>query len=500
MQSVVLVLMGVFTLASITLRTGILLSHRDGESFLLWLCPVLGGLLAWRMAQVGQLAETQHGRDLKILLLAGIILRALGFLDDLQDRPQQVSDWHKYEVLGQRLAFEGRYYDFTTVNGIELRAFRPPGLPLLLAAGYRLVDERIAPAAVMFVISVASLILGYIVARSLRNLPSLLLFFYLSVSPHVLTLASITNTHLLILLILLAVIIVRTTIAHPWIQSLITGGIVGAGALVRAEMLLLLVAVMGILVGGKASSLRRRLLQSGVVALAGFLVIVPWSFRNCRVLKKCALISTNSGAVLYSANVTPDFRRGGGYNGVGTEFYQWNNPRDEVELDSALRRAALKHIAQNSTTYLLSLPFRLSRLMSMQQWAIGYSERYSRQAMPKIFYYFCIGLEQILLWGLYLVAGIWLAARELRGDARVYLLSYGFIMSGYAFFFESLDRNHFPYVLMPLLAFAIGWPGESRMDKGQNTRLRGLRYLARARWRSFRESSSRVKGISACIS
>lgn len=462
LQSVVLVLMGVLTLASMALRTGILVSHRDAEAFLLWVCPVLSGLLAWRIARLGHLAEMQHGRALKILLLAGIILRVLALLDDLQDRPQPVSDWRKYEVLGKRLAFEGRYYDFTTPNGIELRAFRPPGLPLLLAAGYWLVNEQIAPAGVMFVISVASLMLAYIAAHSLRNLPSLLLFSYLSVSPHVLTLASITNSHLLALLILLALVVVRTITANVWIQSLMTGGIVGAGALVRAEMLLLLVAVIGALAGGKASSFRRRLQQSAVVALAGVLVIVPWSVRNCRVLGKCALISTNSGAVLYSANVTPDIRRGGGYNGVGAEFYQRNNPRDEVGLDSSLRKAALQHIAQNLTSYLLSVPFRLNGLMGMQQWAIGYSERYSRDPMPKAFYSLSVALEQILLWGLYLGAGIWLATRVLRDESRLYLLSYALIVSGYMFFFESLDRNHFPYVLMPMLAVAVGWPGELR--------------------------------------
>jgi len=465
LQQLVLALISLFTLTSVALRTAIFLMHRDSDSLILWAGPFLGGILAWRIVRGGDWIEFNRERFLRIVLISGIILRLLALLDDLSDRPKQVSDWGKYELLGQRLAFDRRYYDFTTVNGIELRAFRPPGLPLLLAAGYSVMGEKAAPTVVMHLISLSSLLLAYAAARELRNPPSLLLMSYLSVSPHVLTLASITNTHVLALLIILAIVFVRQAVKNRSVQCLITGGIIGAGTLVRAELLLLFVAAVIALIAMNTRSLRYSLQHSAILGLAALAVVLPWSARNWMVLGKFVLISTNSGAVLYSANVTSDFRRGGGYNGIGADFYRQNSPTDEVELDALLRRAALQHMIRNFKIYLLSVPFRVGQLMGMQQWAIGYSREHSRRPLPGLFYYICMALEQILSWGLYLAAGLWLASRVLRGESSFFLLSYALIIPGFAFLFESLDRNHFPYLLMPILAAATGWSEEGRRNR-----------------------------------
>lgn len=61
----------------------------------------------------------------KGILITGILLRLIFAAHDMVNRPVQDSDYEKHERLGQRMAIEGEFYDFT---GVELRNFRQPGL------------------------------------------------------------------------------------------------------------------------------------------------------------------------------------------------------------------------------------------------------------------------------------------------------------------------------------------------------------------------------------
>ena len=88
-----------------------------------------------RVARVG--TSVNGWRCLPILLAGGVMLR-LGFVALVP--PVQLSDLQTYFDAAVRLEREGRYY--FPGNGFELLAWRPPGLPLLLAAAFRVVGEQ----------------------------------------------------------------------------------------------------------------------------------------------------------------------------------------------------------------------------------------------------------------------------------------------------------------------------------------------------------------------
>lgn len=440
-----------FTVVAVLVR-GAVLYFRWSADHLFFLASPLIGLFLAQIASKKLAKKKRVSKQLVyFVLLAGLCLRLAALVDDICDRPQQTSDWRKYEVLGERLATEQRYYDFTTPNGIELRAFRPPGLPFALAAGYHLFGAGFGPFAVMEAFSLLCLLSAFVIAKLWNNISAFVLFAYVALSPDMLYGASVTNSHLPALLIILLFALCAVSIDGRITKAAISGLIVGAGALIRAELMLLLIALVTYALLDGSSSLRNRFKLALVAGLAAFLPVLPWTARNCQVLGKCVLVSSNSGSVLYSANVTNDFRRGGGYNGIQKEFFYNHKPKNEVELDVLLRKEALRFIARNPDIYVLSMPFRISGFVSMQVWRISYSEKNSSHRWPRWFYLWMRVMQQVFLWSIYVYAGLRLMKIDVEACTSGLLLFYLTITTTYVLFFESLDRNHFPYVLVPLL-------------------------------------------------
>lgn len=446
-----LAVIAVLVVLALFVRAAVAALHRDFASLAAFLLPLVAAAAVVWAGRHGRWEARVPQRAFRLVLLGGLAVRALVFFHGIYDRPRPLSDWRKYELLGQRLAHEHRYYDFTTLSGVELRAFRPPGLPLLLAMAHGVLPDRWVPHATMTAISIGCLMVGFWLTLQCTSAASLLLFAYIALSPNVVLLGSITNTQLPLLLIVLTVAgLLRMRPSAT--AAAVLGMMTGLAALFRSETLVLIPALL--LFHVIRSDSRRDALRKAVLTATGAAaVLLPWTTRNYLVLNRVVLISSNSGSVLYSANVIREARRGGGYNGVPPDFYAANPSCDEVELDAKLRQGALAFVAAHPMLYLRSVPFRIAGLMTMQRWAILYFASNVSGGFPIWLRELLLSVEQAGGWSV-LLAGGWLIwrARSLDGAQMALLAAYVLVVVPIGLVFETLDRNHFPYVLLPLMA------------------------------------------------
>jgi 4-amino-4-deoxy-L-arabinose transferase-like glycosyltransferase len=126
-------------------------------------------------------------------------------------------------------------------------------------------------------------------------------------------LMSETPAMLLMALILLAV--VRLLRSPTWVSAVLLGVACGAEALVRAELILFVPALLiPAALAARPASLRRRLGLAGVGVLAVMVVLAPWVGRNLATFHDPTYLSTGDGPALLGANCPEAY----GGQGLGT--------------------------------------------------------------------------------------------------------------------------------------------------------------------------------------
>lgn len=224
-----------------------------------------------------------------------------------------ISDPRDYYDTAMQLLTEGRYYSTVNVAGpdgqptgalVEMLAWRPPGLPFLLAGWFGVFGAG-AWAIIGFnlvVYALSALVLGVVASRLIgpSSVASVLLAF--AVWPKHIGYIGVPLTEgLSLLLLTLGVLLFDLALAGSR-RSLVCAGLTyGTAALVRPS-LLLLPALWAGMAWMAAGSRWRQALTVAAAALIGLAVIAPWTVRNMSALGRPVLISTNGGDVLYRAN------------------------------------------------------------------------------------------------------------------------------------------------------------------------------------------------------
>ncbi len=122
--------------------------------------------------------------------------------------------------------------------------------------------------------------------------------------PGLIAYSPLVMTEVLATLLLLGAGLAVLTWRGSWRGYLVAGAILGVATLVRPESLLALPLL--VLLGGKPYG--RGLLRSAAAMAVAFVVILPWTYRNCERLDGCALVSTNGGWNLAIGAITPTGR------------------------------------------------------------------------------------------------------------------------------------------------------------------------------------------------
>jgi 4-amino-4-deoxy-L-arabinose transferase-like glycosyltransferase len=151
-------------------------------------------------------------------------------------------------------------------------------------------------------------------------------------------LMSETPAMLLMALILLAV--VRLLRSPTWVSAALLGAACGAEALVRAELILFVPALLiPAALAARRVRFRRRLGLAGVGVLAVLIVLAPWVGRNLATFKDPTYLSTGDGLALLGSNCAQ------AYSGQGLGTWHINCVATAATGDESVISALDQHAA-----------------------------------------------------------------------------------------------------------------------------------------------------------
>ena len=396
--------------------------------------------------------EFTKGKIFKTLLIAGIVFRIVFAVHDFIDRPVQDSDYGKHERLGHRLATEGEFYDF---SGVELRNFRQPGLPAMFAMGLLIYNHPVTYAIIMILFSFGVLIAGFFLFKDLKNIAALFAFFYVSVSPNMLFMASNSNTQLSFFFFLILLFLALKNYSGKFYQLIIIGAILAAEMYIRFNFLMIFILIPFILEKHSAKNLSLGFGKLGIIYMSCLLFYFPWIYRNYNIYGTLRLMPT-SGLGLYSSNVTKDPKRVGDYNGIPDSVIQKYSNLSEVEFDKALQKETMDFVINNPEVYIKGLPYKLTKYSGRQDWTIGYFFQFTKYPNKELFEDFFQSIENFFIWVVLLYPFIFLLKNKNLTPLSVYILwaylSYTLVLIPIS---ETRSRYNFPYILFPLISVAL---------------------------------------------
>ncbi|MBW6399779.1 glycosyltransferase family 39 protein [Roseomonas sp. HJA6] len=291
-----------------------------------------------------------------IIIFVGAGLRILWAV--LVD-PVYGGDAISFHETALRILSEHRYAStYQDVLGIidrqiELRSWRPPGLPVMLACWYFIFGHESSSVIAfnIFVYVMTSLILIIFCVRLFNRGGVSVVLAVFALWPKLIILGSVPLTEAPSLLLFLISVLAFDRFLRGSLPSSVGAGLAfGVGALVRPSMLLMPLAWGAMAAASTRVSLRRGALVLAGATIIGMACVLPWSLRNQAVLGEFVLISTNGGDVLYRAN---NPRATGNFTPAGerdlTQFI--TNEAEWNKLGSAW---AVEWILENPTEFLKS--------------------------------------------------------------------------------------------------------------------------------------------------
>jgi len=248
-------------------------------------------------------ADTTAARD-RYALIVGITLlgAALRFGYFLLVPPVQLSDFLDYLTIARRLAETGVYA--SQWLGHPMRAFRPPGYPLLLAAMVKIMGFRVwLPLALnLTAYLVTSGIIYRIISAAAGHAAATFGVILLALWPSEIMMAGMAATETVSMALLCGSVwvLVRTRQHYAW--AVLLGVLSGAGALVRPSIMAIPAVWLAYVALLPKKSWPRMMGAIAVAGIAMILTILPWTIRNHSVLGAWVPVSSNGGLVFYAAN------------------------------------------------------------------------------------------------------------------------------------------------------------------------------------------------------
>jgi 4-amino-4-deoxy-L-arabinose transferase-like glycosyltransferase len=166
---------------------------------------------------------------------------------------------------------------------------------------------------------------------------------------------------------------VRYRIDRPRLGAALFGLVIGLGTLVHPSLLLFAPAPLFLTGDTLASSFRldaikRSLAWAAIATACAFLPVLPWTLRNCRVMDRCTLVSTNGGwnlAIGSFSRATGRFETLRSSDGCAVVTGQ-------VQQDACWRDVALKTIRSDPGRWLGLIPKKLGFTFDHESFPIEY--------------------------------------------------------------------------------------------------------------------------------
>jgi hypothetical protein len=291
---------------------------------------------------------------------------------------EPVWDGHYYHFGAVRLAQGLGYSDDIVVGGVRTWhpwAHYPVGYSAFLAAVYRVFGSGLAVAPVANAVT-GALLVAVVHRLSLRAMTlnrARIAAGLTALHPGLIVYSAVLMSEVLCSLLVLtgAWIAVRRL---RWSSTVIAGVLFGLATLVRPSALLAapLVALLVPLP-------RFAALQRGVVVTAvALFTVLPWTYRNCRVMDGCALVSTNGGWNLAIGAITETGR------------FQTLRARDgcpvvtgQVQQDRCWAQIGLSIIGENPAHWFGLMPKKLGQTYDHESFAIEYLREADPASWPE---------------------------------------------------------------------------------------------------------------------
>jgi hypothetical protein len=285
-----------------------------------------------------------------------------------------IADGTYYDILGRRIA-EGSGYTWLWPDGVvTFAAHYPVGYPALVALSYLVFGPDPSSAmianALVGALGAGALHRALLGATSPRAALALALLGFalhpalLSYTPALMT-EGVSASFVAAALAATRALGAGSRRAR-WLGVLCLGVVVGLGALVRPQLLVLAPALAAVAAWARERSpvpeaprVRRWgkvVVVAALALLAALAVIAPWTARNCDKMGRCALVSLNGG---WNLLIGTNPRAGGTWAPVEvpaacTEVF------DEAEKDACLGREGVSAIRRDPATWLALAPKKLA--------------------------------------------------------------------------------------------------------------------------------------------
>jgi 4-amino-4-deoxy-L-arabinose transferase-like glycosyltransferase len=289
---------------------------------------------------------------------------------------EPVWDGHYYHLGAERLA-EGLGYSEDGLSGGQV-VWRPwihypVGYSFVLSLFYRILGPTLLVAPVLnafFGAGVTAIIhrIGrYFTTPGRAKLAAALVALH----PGLIAYSPLVMTEILATLLLLGAGLLLLAQRGSWRGYLGAGALLGISTLVRPDSLL---ALPLLLLMGERPYLRSLLKSAAAVGMA-FVIILPWTYRNCQKLDGCALVSTNGGWNLAIGAITPTgrFHTLKASDGCAVVTGQ-------VQQDDCWRKVGQAKILANPGRWLGMIPKKLEQTYNHESYAV----EYLHEAAPRV--------------------------------------------------------------------------------------------------------------------
>ena len=291
---------------------------------------------------------------------------------------EPVWDGHYYHFGAMRLAAGLGYSDDVVVNGVKTWhpwAHYPVGYSAFLAAVYRVFGSGLATGPVANAV-VGALIVAVVHRLSLRAMTlnrARIAAAITALHPGLIVYSAVLMSELVCTLLVLtaAWIAVRHV---RWTTTIVAGVLLGFATLVRPSALVAAPLMALLLPVPRLVAVQRAIVVTGVAIFT----VLPWTYRNCRVMDGCALVSTNGGWNLAIGALTDTGR------------FQTLRARDgcpvvtgQVQQDRCWAQIGLSIIAEDPAHWLGLVPKKLGQTYDHESFAIEYLREADPASWPE---------------------------------------------------------------------------------------------------------------------
>ncbi len=235
------------------------------------------------------------GVDRAFTLTVGLVALLPRLFVALAWSREPVWDGHYYHFGAMRIAQGLGYSEDIVVSGV--RTWRPwchypVGYSALLAAAYRAFGAglSVAPVVNAVVGTLLVLVVHRLALRAMTVNRARVAATLTALHPGLIAYSAVLMSEIVCALLVLggAWIIVRRL---RWSSTVLGGVVLGLATLVRPSSLVAAPLIALILPLPRLAALYRAV----IVTTVAVFTVLPWTYRNCRVMDGCALVSTNGG-------------------------------------------------------------------------------------------------------------------------------------------------------------------------------------------------------------